>query len=127
MRPADELRDAVEAYLGALSLAHEAPAASRSRFDTRSRAERIRPVLCLAVADAAGGAVERALPAAAAVELVHTFSLVHDDLQPSTTTQSGAGDRALTWPLARGWRSWPRRSLVEAHRLAPAPTHGRCS
>ena len=37
-------------------------------------------MLCLAVAEAAGGDVERALPAAAAVELVHTFSLVHDDL-----------------------------------------------
>src|SRR5439155_7209384 len=42
--------------------------------------KRIRPVLCLAVAEAAGGTVEHALPAAAAVELVHTFSLVHDDL-----------------------------------------------
>jgi geranylgeranyl diphosphate synthase type II len=40
----------------------------------------VRPVLCLAVAEAAGGEVEAALPAAAAVELVHTFSLVHDDL-----------------------------------------------
>ena len=40
----------------------------------------MRPVLCLAVAEAAGGSVEAALPAAAALELVHTFSLVHDDL-----------------------------------------------
>ena len=40
----------------------------------------MRPVLCLATAEAAGADAERALPAAAAVELVHTFSLVHDDL-----------------------------------------------
>jgi geranylgeranyl diphosphate synthase type II len=37
-------------------------------------------VICLAVGEAAGAAVERCLPAAAAVELAHTFSLVHDDL-----------------------------------------------
>ena len=37
-------------------------------------------MLCLATAEAAGGRVEDALPAAVALELVHTFSLVHDDL-----------------------------------------------
>ena len=42
--------------------------------------KRIRPVLCLATGDAVGATVESLLPAAAAVELVHSFSLVHDDL-----------------------------------------------
>jgi geranylgeranyl diphosphate synthase type II len=42
--------------------------------------KRVRPVLCLATADAVGARVENALAAAAAVELVHSFSLVHDDL-----------------------------------------------
>ena len=42
--------------------------------------KRIRAVICLATAEAAGGEVEVALPAAAALELVHAFSLVHDDL-----------------------------------------------
>ena len=81
MRPADELRDAVEAYLGTLSFAPELgelEAALRYALDPGGK--RIRPVLCVAVADAAGGSVEQALPAAAALELVHTFSLVHDDL-----------------------------------------------
>ncbi|MEJ2288423.1 MAG: polyprenyl synthetase family protein [Deinococcales bacterium] len=41
----------------------------------------LRPTLCLLVSDALAGAHERALPAAAAVELVHNFSLVHDDIQ----------------------------------------------
>jgi len=50
------------------------------RYTIESGGKRIRPVLCLAAAEAAGGEPERALPAAAAVELVHTFSLVHDDL-----------------------------------------------
>ena len=42
--------------------------------------KRVRPVLCLATGDAVGATVEKLLPAAAAVELVHSFSLVHDDL-----------------------------------------------
>jgi geranylgeranyl diphosphate synthase type II len=42
--------------------------------------KRLRPMLALAAAEAVGGRLEAALPAAAAVELVHTYSLVHDDL-----------------------------------------------
>ena len=42
--------------------------------------KRIRPVLCLRACEAVGGQVDSALPAAGAIELVHTFSLVHDDL-----------------------------------------------
>jgi len=42
--------------------------------------KRLRPALALAAAEAVGAAPERALPLAAAVELVHTYSLVHDDL-----------------------------------------------
>jgi geranylgeranyl pyrophosphate synthase len=42
--------------------------------------KRLRPMLCLAAAEAVGAAPERALPVAAAVELVHTYSLIHDDL-----------------------------------------------
>lgn len=41
----------------------------------------VRPGLCLLACEAAGGRTERALPAAAAVELVHNFSLIHDDVQ----------------------------------------------
>ena len=81
MRPAEELRDAVEAYLGTLPLAPELGRLEEPvRYALESGGKRVRPVLCLAVAEAAGGEVEHALPAAAAVELVHTFSLVHDDL-----------------------------------------------
>jgi geranylgeranyl diphosphate synthase type II len=81
MRPADELRDAVEAYLRALALAPELGGLEDAmRYALESGGKRIRPVLCLAVAEAAGGSVDDALPAAASIELVHTFSLIHDDL-----------------------------------------------
>ncbi|MGE5239505.1 MAG: polyprenyl synthetase family protein [Chloroflexota bacterium] len=42
--------------------------------------KRIRPVLCIASHEACGGVVEDALPFAAALELIHTYSLIHDDL-----------------------------------------------
>lgn len=43
--------------------------------------KRLRPLLCLLSCEAAGGNWEKAVPAAAALELVHNFSLVHDDIQ----------------------------------------------
>jgi geranylgeranyl diphosphate synthase type II len=81
MRPADELRELVEDYLRSLSFAPGIGDLEKAlRYALGSGGKRIRPVLCLSVAEAAGGDPEDALPAAAAIELVHTFSLVHDDL-----------------------------------------------
>ena len=45
-----------------------------------SGGKRVRPLLCLRACEAVGSNVEKALPASCAVELIHTFSLVHDDL-----------------------------------------------
>ncbi|CAB5129595.1 (2E,6E)-farnesyl diphosphate synthase (EC [Olavius algarvensis associated proteobacterium Delta 3] len=42
--------------------------------------KRLRPILCLAGAEAVGGTAEEALPAAGALEMIHTYSLIHDDL-----------------------------------------------
>ena len=42
--------------------------------------KRLRPVLCLAAAEACGGTLETAMPSACAVECLHTYSLIHDDL-----------------------------------------------
>ncbi len=81
MRAPDELRAEVDAYLARLSLAPELGRLEEVvRYALEPGGKRVRPVLCLAVCEAAGGDGERALPAAAALELVHTFSLVHDDL-----------------------------------------------
>jgi geranylgeranyl diphosphate synthase type II len=81
MHQADELRDAVEAYLHTYTFHADLGSLDEAlRYALGSGGKRIRPVLCLAVTEAAGGTVDDALPAAAALELVHTFSLVHDDL-----------------------------------------------
>jgi geranylgeranyl diphosphate synthase type II len=57
-----------------------APLADAMRYSLLAGGKRVRPVLCLATAEGFGCAAEDALPAALALELVHTFSLVHDDL-----------------------------------------------
>jgi geranylgeranyl diphosphate synthase, type II len=81
MRSAEELLALVESYLGELAFTPELGGLEEAvRYPLESGGKRIRPVLCLAVGEAAGAEPERCLPAAAAVELVHTFSLVHDDL-----------------------------------------------
>jgi geranylgeranyl diphosphate synthase, type II len=81
MRPVDELRTLVEAYLDELDLTDDLGAlAEPMRYALDGGGKRLRPVLCLATAEAAGADPRDALAAAAAIELVHTFSLVHDDL-----------------------------------------------
>lgn len=50
------------------------------RYSIFAGGKRLRPALCLAAASACGGAEEPALPLACAVECIHTYSLVHDDL-----------------------------------------------
>jgi geranylgeranyl diphosphate synthase type II len=78
-RRPDELRELVEAYLAELKLAPDLGSLEAPMRHALG-GKRVRPVLCLATGDTVGARVEDLLPAAAAVELVHSFSLVHDDL-----------------------------------------------
>src|SRR5262245_54003787 len=81
MRAPDELRELAERHLRELALTPELGALKETmRYTLDAGGKRIRLVLCLATAEAAGGDAVAALPAASAIELVHTFSLVHDDL-----------------------------------------------
>jgi len=50
------------------------------RYAVFAGGKRLRPILCLAAAEACGGKTSGALPAACAVECIHTYSLIHDDL-----------------------------------------------
>ncbi len=50
------------------------------RYSIFAGGKRIRPVLLLAASDAVGGSLEGAMPAACAMEMIHTYSLIHDDL-----------------------------------------------
>jgi geranylgeranyl diphosphate synthase type I len=56
----------------------------------------LRPVLCLLSSEAAGGDVRAAMPAAAAIELLHNFTLIHDDIEDGSETRHG---RPALWRL----------------------------
>jgi len=64
--------------------------------------KRIRPLMVLLCASASGGDWQSALPAAAAVELVHNFSLVHDDIQDNSPKRRGRDTAWVKWgaPMA---------------------------
>jgi geranylgeranyl diphosphate synthase, type II len=135
VRSPDELRELVDAELMRLPLADELGELEEAlRYSLLGGGKRIRPVLCLATGEALGREPIEVLPAACALELVHTFSLVHDDLpalddddlrrgQPSSHVRFGegiailAGDALLTeaFRLVLGYGSTePARELAAA-------------
>ena len=60
---------------------NEPPAIFKAvRYSVFAGGKRIRPILCLAAAEAVGGSAEAVLPVACALEYIHTYSLIHDDL-----------------------------------------------
>jgi geranylgeranyl diphosphate synthase type II len=113
-RSLPELRELAEAYLDELPFSDDLGRLEDAlRYSLLGGGKRIRPVLCLATGEALGGDATDFLPAACALELVHTFSLVHDDLpaldnddlrrgQPSAHVRFGeavailSGDALLT-------------------------------
>lgn len=96
MRSPDELRALVEEYVAELALTPELHGQADSVRYALVGGKRVRGVICLATAEAAGAHADRALPAAASLELVHAFSLVHDDL-PSLDNDAERRGRASVW------------------------------
>jgi geranylgeranyl diphosphate synthase type II len=99
------------------------------RYSLFAGGKRMRPALCLAAADACGGDEPQAMPLACAVECIHTYSLVHDDLpaMDNDDYRRGkltshkvfgegiavlAGDALLTqaFEVAAKCKGWPRYS-----------------
>tara|TARA_Y100001968_G_scaffold65_1_gene60 strand:+ start:1465 stop:2367 length:903 start_codon:yes stop_codon:yes gene_type:complete len=64
------------------SLGPERPEVLREamRYSLLAGGKRLRPILCLAACELAGGDIEKAIPTAVALEMIHTMSLIHDDL-----------------------------------------------
>ncbi len=104
------------------------------RYSLFAGGKRLRPALCLAAAAACGGDEDQAMPLACAVECIHTYSLVHDDLpamdnddfrrgKPTNHKVFGegiavlAGDALLTQAFeivaqARTWPRYPTQALL---------------
>lgn len=104
------------------------------RYSIFAGGKRMRPALCLAAAEACGGKMEEAMPLACALECVHTYSLIHDDLpamddddlrrgKPTNHKVFGegiailGGDALLTEAFAiagqcRGWGRYSHREII---------------
>ena len=79
----EDLRTGVEAALEEIGFSRAAATAGLEeamRYSLLAGGKRVRPVLALATARALGAEPERFLPVACAIELIHTYSLIHDDL-----------------------------------------------
>ncbi len=79
----DDLREQVDQHLESVSFSDEAATSGLDeamRYSLLAGGKRIRPVLCLATARSLGQPTAEYLDIAAALEMVHTYSLVHDDL-----------------------------------------------
>ena len=66
--------------------------------------KRIRPILCLAAHEACDGDSEDMLAFASSIELIHTYSLIHDDLPAMDNDDLKAASRQTTRYLERAWR-----------------------
>jgi len=139
----DDLRDQIERYLADLrfSTADDTAGLEESmRYSVLAGGKRIRPVLALATARALGIDPTDVLPLAAAIELIHTYSLIHDDLpamddddlrrgRPTNHRQFGegvailAGDGLYAEAFAlvlEEQQGDPRRVLASVRELADA-------
>lgn len=76
--------DALDRYLPAVDQSAKSPCPSRlaeaMRYSVMAGGKRLRPILALMACEACDGELDDALPAACALEMIHTYSLIHDDL-----------------------------------------------
>jgi geranylgeranyl diphosphate synthase, type II len=126
----ENLREEIERYLQAMRFSHEALTAGLEeamRYSLLGGGKRIRPVLALATARAVGLEQEEVLPLAGAIELIHTYSLIHDDLpamdddelrrgQPTCHVKFGEGVAILA---GDGLYAEAFRHLLTHQRAAP--------
>jgi geranylgeranyl diphosphate synthase type II len=97
VRDPEQLKALVEEAVEALDFWPDLHGQAASmRYAVEMGGKRVRPVIALAVGEAAGAPPERVLPAALAVELVHSFSLVHDDM-PELDDDAERRGRPSVW------------------------------
>jgi len=139
----ESLREEVEGYLAQMRFSEESLTAGLEeamRYSLLAGGKRIRPVLALATARAIGMERREVMPLAGAIELIHTYSLIHDDLpamdddelrrgQPTCHVKFGEGVAILAGDglyaeafrhLLTRQRSAPERVLAAAAELAAA-------
>ena len=99
------LKDAMDAHrrridaalAGAFDQVSPSPLREAARWYPDAGGKRLRPVMAMLACEAAGGSAEDAVPVALAVELVHNFSLVHDDIMDKDATRRGRPTVHTKW------------------------------
>jgi len=114
--PAGEMREMLTYHLGWTG----------EGCGTAAQGKRIRPLLTLLTCAGTGGNWQDALPAAAAVELVHNFSLIHDDIEDNSDLRRGRKTVWKLWGIAQAVNAGDlmftlsRISLMDLSRSIPA-------
>jgi len=117
----DELKALAEDELERLDLWHELHGQAESaRYGlVKVGGKRVRPVIALAVGEALGAPLDQVMPAALAIELVHNFSLVHDDLPGLDNDEERRGKPSVWAAYGDGTAVLAGDALLaEAFRLA---------
>ncbi|MEE9163034.1 MAG: polyprenyl synthetase family protein [Candidatus Neomarinimicrobiota bacterium] len=93
----EDLRGRINARLGGLYTEGPSLLVEPVRYALAGAGKRLRPILTLLTAEACGGGEEAALPAAVSVELLHNFTLVHDDIMDRDHTRHGQASVHTKW------------------------------
>ncbi len=98
MKNNDEILALLENYLAQIQLPDEPELLYKPiLYSMSGGGKRIRPTLLLLVCDAFGGRLQDALPAAAAVEMFHNFTLLHDDIMDNAEVRRGKPSVYASW------------------------------
>lgn len=86
--------------------------------------KRIRPLLLLLAAESVGGRWEQALPAAASVELLHNFTLIHDDIEDRDTLRRGRPTLWSLWGIPQAINAGDALFAISCRTLLALPEQG---
>lgn len=96
----DHIRKRIERHLGSLvAVGSASRLRDACRYVLTGGGKRLRAILVLLSSEAVGGTAARALPAGAAVEIMHNFTLVHDDIMDNASARRGRPTVHTQWDL----------------------------
>lgn len=101
-----EIEANLQTYLGSLDFGHSAGLREMLTYhmgwaDDGGGGKRLRPVITLLCAGACGGDYDSAMPAAMGVELLHNFTLIHDDIEDRSALRHGRETLWVRWGVAQ--------------------------
>ena len=124
MKNNEEILDLFENYLAQIQLPEEPQRLYKPiLYSMSGGGKRIRPSLLMLVCDAYGGSLQDALPVAAAVEMFHNFTLLHDDIMDNATVRRGKPSVYASWGDNVAILSGDAMMIYSYHLLHQAPAN----